>query len=140
MTTYHDAPFTVEPWQEIPADAPLSAAMQQQDLDALAAASAAYAPDDTVDVQVASSAPWQADVTLSPATPFITGYRVQWNFGDGQPELDADDLDQHHTYDSIAGAYRITAYVQQPERATFALDTGVAFDDAGVLTDPVPTP
>lgn len=133
MTSYHEAPFTLEPQQTIPPDAPLSAAMEQPDLDELSALSEEYAPDDTVEMQIASAAPWSVDVTLVPATAFYDDFRVQWNFGDGQPELDADDLDQHHDYPPVPGVYRIVAYVQQPGEATFALDTGVVFDDAGTI-------
>lgn len=130
---YHDAPFTLSPYQDVPPAAPLSSGMTEADAEQVAAASAEYAPDDTVAVDVSSAAPFEVDVTLTPATPFEDGYRVQWDFGQGGYELNADDLDQHYAYEPVAGAHQITAYVQQPGVTTFALGASVTFDDAGAI-------
>jgi hypothetical protein len=130
--TYQQVPVTLDPYSPIPADALPSAGLDDEAADLVAQLSADYTAESAISIDVSSSGPFVADVTLTAATAPDEPWRIDWDFGDGKLELGADDADQHHTYPG-PGAYEIGAVVRQRGQASFALATGVAFDDAGAL-------
>lgn len=130
--TYQKVPVTLDPHTVIPADALPSAGLDDADADLVAQLSADYAADTAITIDVSSAAPFVLDVVLSAATAPDEPWRIDWDFGDGQMELGADDAVQHHTYPS-PGAYEISAVVMQWGEASFSLSTGAAFDDDGLL-------
>jgi hypothetical protein len=125
--TYQKVPVTLDPHSPIPADAMPSAGLDDEDAELVAQVSADYTAETAVGVEVAVSG-FHVDVVLSPATEFEDGYVVDWDFGDGRPELGADDLDQHHDY-ARPGRYTIEAVVSQPGEASVALTAPVVIDE-----------
>lgn len=116
MTTYHDAPFTLEAERTIPADAPLSAGHTPEDAAEVAAADAEWTTEElTLEITVAAypnlNLDAYADVTYG-ALVFNEDYRVRLNWGDGIEEI-ASELPENHPYRE-AGSYVVTATIEQP--------------------------
>lgn len=127
MSAYHDAPFTLEAETVIPEDAlPAVGVDAYGHADAVQAASAEYGAEDKVTFE-ATVTGRTIDVTVNPATDFEEGFTIDYDFGDHEYELGADDLDQHHTYQS-PGDYVATAVVRQPGRPTLQFSAPVSIE------------
>ena len=127
MSVYHEAPFTLDGYTEIPADSPPAVGVDEYgNREAVSEASTEYAGENLASLTVGSRGrPFEVEVTLE--ADLEEGFAVDWDFGDGHAET-GEDLVQRNTYPG-PGVYSISAVVRQPSEPSFALTAAVAFDE-----------
>jgi PKD repeat protein len=127
MAVYHEAPFTLDGFTEIPADAaPAVGVDEYGNREAVAEASLDWAGDNLLTYEVAVTG-LEATFTITTASELEDGYSIDWDFGNGRYEH-GDDLVQTVTY-AQPGTYLVRATINQPGEPTLSYGGPVTVGD-----------
>lgn len=127
MAVYHEAPFTLDGYTEIPDDAaPAVGVDEYGNREDIAEASLTYAGESLLSYDVAVTG-LEAVFTITTASDLQEGYSVDWDFGNGRYEH-APDLVQTVTY-AQPGTYHVTATINQPGEPSVSYSGPVTVGD-----------